>query len=95
MKVQFKRDKRGEILMSDIFNWEYIPYKTGDIINIKGVIYRKYTDGDIVGNDLVKVCDPDWDGMYEVINIIHNINIEQIISQNYTYDSAIILIKKI
>lgn len=25
MKVQFRRDKRGEILMSDTFNWDYNP----------------------------------------------------------------------
>lgn len=34
MKVQFKRNNGGKILMSDIFNCEYIPYRIGDVINI-------------------------------------------------------------
>lgn len=79
MKVQFRRDKRGEILMSDTFNWDYNPYRVGDMINICGIIYHKYTDGDKDGNDLVKVRDPEWDGIYEVISITHNIHMEQII----------------
>lgn len=37
MKVQFRRDKRGEILMSDTFNWDYNPYRVGDMINICGI----------------------------------------------------------
>lgn len=45
MKVQFRRDKRGEILMSDTFNWDYNPYRVGDMINICGIMYHKYTDG--------------------------------------------------
>lgn len=100
MKVQFKRNNGGKILMSDIFNWEYIPYKIGDVINIQGLIYRKYINGDTVDDDLVcdnlvKVRDPEWDGLYEVIGIIHNIDMEYILSQNYTYKSAIIEIIKI
>lgn len=44
--------------MSDTFNWDYNPYRVGDMINICGIIYHKYTDGDKDGNDLVKVRDP-------------------------------------
>lgn len=100
MKVQFKRNNGGKILMSDIFNCEYIPYRIGDVINIRGLICRKYTNGDTVDNDLVcddlvKVRDPEWDGLYEVIGIVHNIDMEYILSQNYTYKSAIIEIIKI
>lgn len=65
------------------------------MINICGIIYHKYTDGDKDGNDLVKVRDPERDGIYEVISITHNIHMEQIIFQNYTHDSTIIRIKKI
>lgn len=61
--------------MSDTFNWDYNPYRVGDMINICGIMYHKYTDGDKDGDDLVKVRDPEWDGIYEVISITHNIHI--------------------
>lgn len=40
MKVQFRRDKRGEILMSDTFNWDYNPYRVGDKVIIDGIIWK-------------------------------------------------------
>ena len=42
MKVQFIRDKRGEILMSDTFNWDYNPYRVGDMINICGILWTAF-----------------------------------------------------
>lgn len=59
MKIQFRRDKHGEILMSDTFNWDYNPYRIGDIINIHRIIHHKYTNKDKDNNDLVKVCNPE------------------------------------
>lgn len=41
MKIQFKKDKRGKILMSNTFNCDYNPYRVGDIININGIICNK------------------------------------------------------
>ena len=95
MKIQFKRDKRGKILMSNTFNCDYNPYRVGDIININGIIYNKRVNENKDSINLIKVRDPEWDGIYEVISITHNISMEQIITQHYTHDCTIIEIKKI
>ena len=91
MKIQFRRDKHGQILMSDIFNWDYNPYKVGDKIIIDGIIWKKH----IGQKDLVKIYDQKWNGDYEVADIFHYIKMEQIISQNYTHDCTIIQLKEI
>lgn len=76
MKVQFKRNNGGKILMSDIFNLKYIPYRIGDVINIRGLICRKYTNGDTVDNDLVcddlvKVRDPENENKKDIFTHIY------------------------
>lgn len=91
MKVQFRRDKRGEILMSDTFNWDYNPYRVGDKVIIDGIIWKKH----IGQKDLVKIYDQKWNGDYEVVDIFHYIKMEQLISQNYTHECTIIQLKEI
>lgn len=91
MKARFEIIRNKENVMSDIFNWDYIPYKIGDKVIINGIIWKKvYTE-----KDLIKTCDYKWNGDYKVIDIIHYIKMEQIISQNYTHDCVIIQLKEI
>lgn len=56
MKVQFRRDKRGEILMSDTFNWDYNPYRVGDMIEMTTIenAFNELYDIVISGNYKLK-----------------------------------------
>lgn len=81
--------------MSNTFNCDYNPYRVGDIIDINGIIYNKRVNENEDGIDLIKVRDPEWDNIYEVISITHNISMERIITQNYIHDCTIIGIRKI
>lgn len=41
MKIQFKAYINDEVIYSDTFNFNYNPYKVGDVIEITGIIYNK------------------------------------------------------
>ena len=41
MKIRLEIIRNEENVMSDIFNWDYNPYKIGDKINIEGTIWKK------------------------------------------------------
>lgn len=40
MKVRFEIIRNEGNLMSDIFNWDYNPYKVGDKVIIYGIIWK-------------------------------------------------------
>lgn len=40
MKVRFEIIRNEGNLMSDIFNWDYNPYKVGDKVIIDGIIWK-------------------------------------------------------
>lgn len=40
MKVRFEIIRNEGSLMSDIFNWDYNPYKVGDKVIIDGIIWK-------------------------------------------------------
>lgn len=40
MKIRFEIIRNGGNLMSDIFNWDYNPYKVGDKVIIDGIIWK-------------------------------------------------------
>lgn len=91
MKIRLEIIRNEENVMSDIFNWNYNPYKIGDKINIEGTIWKKTYNK----KDLIPIRDQKWDGDYEVADIFHYIKMEQIISQNYTHECTIIQLKEI
>lgn len=91
MKVRFEIIRNEGNLMSDIFNWDYNPYKVGDKVIIDGIIWKKH----IGQKDLVKIYDQKWNGDYKVADIFHYIKMEQLISQNYTHECTIIQLKEI
>lgn len=53
MKVRFEIIRNAGNIMSDIFNWDYNPYKVGDKVIINGIIWKKH----IGQKDLVKIYD--------------------------------------
>lgn len=57
MKIRFEIIRNGGNLMSDIFNWDYNPYKVGDKVIIDGIIWKKH----ISQKDLVKIYDQKWE----------------------------------
>lgn len=91
MKVRFEIIRNEEALQSDTFGWDYNPYKVGDKINIEGIIWKKTYNQ----KDLIPIRDQKWDGSFKVIDIIHYIKMEQLISQNYTHECTIIQLKEI
>lgn len=40
MKVRFEIIRNAGNIMSDIFNWDYNPYKVGDKVIINGIIWK-------------------------------------------------------
>lgn len=91
MKIRLEIIRNEGNLMSDIFNWDYNPYKVGDKVIIDAIIWKKH----IGQKDLVKIYDQKWNGDYEVADIFHYIKMEQLISQNYTHECTIIQLKEI
>jgi hypothetical protein len=90
MKVRFKAYICGEAVYSDRFNFDYNPYKVGDTIKITGIIYNKVQDK----KDLVESEDVQWNGTFKVVDIVHKILLETILTQNYTHDSCTIVLQK-
>lgn len=65
-------------------------YKVGDTIEITGIIYNKVQDK----KDLVESEDVQWNGTFKVVDIVHKILLETILTQNYTHDSCTIVLQK-
>lgn len=91
MKIRFEIIRDEGNVLSDVFNWDFNPYKVEDKINIEGIIWKKTYNK----KDLIKICDQKWDGSFKVIDIIHYIKMEEIISQNYSHDLTIIQLEEI
>lgn len=91
MKVRFEIIRDEGNVLSDVFNWDFNPYKVEDKINIEGIIWKKTYNK----KDLIKIHDQKWDGSFKVIDIIHYIKMEKIISQNYSHDLTIIQLEEI
>ena len=90
MKVQFKTYINDEVIYSDTFNFDYNPYKVGDVVEITGLIYNK-----VCGEkDLVERKDEQWDGTFKVYDIVHKVTLETILTQNYTHNICIIVLHK-
>lgn len=53
MKIRLEIIRNEGNLMSDIFNWDYNPYKVGDKVIIDAIIWKKH----IGQKDLVKIYD--------------------------------------
>ena len=53
MKVRFEIIRNAGNIMSDIFDWNYNPYKIGDKVIIDSIIWKKH----IGQKDLIKIYD--------------------------------------
>lgn len=87
MNIKFKNINTSE--ESNWFRVEVNPYRVGDTINLCGVTTEKH-DG-----KLELKIDESWNGKYRVTKVDHEIELNKIISQNYTYYNCTIFIERI
>lgn len=91
MKIAFVNVEN--CVQTDDFEIKENPYKVGDIVRIHASVYKK--SNNTGENDITEVLEPNMNGKFKIIEIQHNIIIQTIITDNYTYDKTLIFIERI
>lgn len=87
MKVKFIIKQNDPLLPweTDLLD---VPFKKGDTLNITAFKYFK------ANSNLEREYLPSFNGTFEIIDIVHRLTFDLVLSQNTTYEKCIVYLKR-